>query len=178
MYSVVLMAALTTSGEVATWGRYDYWGGGCYGCYGCWGGYWGGWYGRYGYWGGYSGWVPYGYAYAPAYAGPVILTTSVTRIDAPTLESGLPDSVQLVVDLPADALLFVNDKATNSTTARRVFSSPPLEPGSTYSYLLRAELQREGKTYQQTKKVLVRAGQETTTSFTESGIMQAARADR
>jgi len=172
------MAALTTSGEVPTWGRHGYWGGSCYGCYGCWGGYWGGWYGCYGCWGGYSGWVPYGYAYAPVYAAPVIVTTSVTRIDAPTLESRSPDSVQLVVDLPADALLFVNDKATKTTAGHRVFNSPPLEPGSTYSYLLRAELQREGGTYQQTKKVFVRAGQETTATFTESGIMQAARADR
>jgi uncharacterized protein (TIGR03000 family) len=55
MYSVVLMAALTTGTDLPDWGRR----GGCHGCYGCWGGCYGGWGGGcYGGWGGgcYGGW--------------------------------------------------------------------------------------------------------------------------
>ena len=158
------------------WGRHGCWGGGCYGCYGCygcWGGYWGGWYGCYGCWGCYGGWGGgYGYAYAaPVYAAPVIMTASATSFETPTLASPPTDTARVVVDLPADAKLFVNDQPTKSTAARRVFQSPRLDPGSKYSYLLRAELQRNGKRYEQTKKVSVRGGQETAASFTESDIM-------
>jgi uncharacterized protein (TIGR03000 family) len=182
MYSMVLMAALSTGGDVPAWGRH-----GCHGgwggCYGCWGGCygcWGGCYGCYGCWGGYGGWgTGYGYAYAaPIYAAPAIMTASATRIAAPMMAALPPDAARIVVDLPADARLFVDGQPTKSTASRRVLQSPGLEPGSRYSYLLRAELQRDGKKYQQTKKVAVRAGQETTASFSEPGILQTAQAGR
>jgi uncharacterized protein (TIGR03000 family) len=82
------------------------------------------------------------------------------------------------VNLPADARLFVNDQPTKSTTARRILQSPSLEPGSAYSYLLRAEIQREGRKYQQVKKVGVRAGQEAAVTFSEEGLLQTAQAGR
>jgi len=80
--------------------------------------------------------------------------------------------------LPSDARLFVDDEPTTSTSAQRVFESPDLEARNNYSYMLRAELQRDGQTYQQTKKIFVRAGRETMTSFSELGIMQTAQARR
>jgi uncharacterized protein (TIGR03000 family) len=82
------------------------------------------------------------------------------------------------VNLPADAKLFVDDQPTLSMTARRLLQSPNLEPGSTYSYLLRAELEREGRKYQQVKQVDVRAGREAVATFSEEGILQTARAGR
>jgi uncharacterized protein (TIGR03000 family) len=83
MYSMVLMMALTGSGDVPDWGRrggcHGCWGGchGCWGgCHGCWGGCYGCWGGCYGCWGGcwggcYGGArVAWGGGYAmPAYAG-------------------------------------------------------------------------------------------------------------
>jgi len=185
MYSVVLMAALSTGGDAPAFGRHGCWGGGCWGCYGCcgcWGGCWGG---CYGCWGCYGGWGGgYGYAYAapvyggygyasasPLYAAPVIMTASAASYETPTVAPPPTDAARVVVDLPADAKLFVNDQPTKSTAARRVFQSPRLDPGSRYSYLLRAELQRDGKKYEQTKKISVRPGQETTASFTESDIL-------
>lgn len=85
MYSMVLMAALTTGTDLPDWGRrggccgcYGGWGGcyggwgGCYGgwggCYGGWGGCYGGWGGGYGGWGGYARWG-YGYGGYGAYGG-------------------------------------------------------------------------------------------------------------
>jgi uncharacterized protein (TIGR03000 family) len=82
------------------------------------------------------------------------------------------------VNLPAEAKLFVDDQPTNSTTASRLLESPRLKRGNTYSYLLRAEIQREGTKYQQVKKVDVRAGQKTAVTFSEEGILQTARAGR
>jgi len=66
-----------------------------------------------------------------------------------------------VVNLPADARLIVNGSTTRSTTARRVFVSPPLEPGGTYYYTLRAEITRGGETLATTRQVSVRPGQQT-----------------
>jgi uncharacterized protein (TIGR03000 family) len=82
------------------------------------------------------------------------------------------------VNIPADAKLFVDNQPTKSTTASRMLQSPSLEPGTAYSYAFRAEIQREGRTYQQTQKVDVHAGQEAVVTFSEEGIVQTARAGR
>jgi uncharacterized protein (TIGR03000 family) len=104
------------------------------------------------------------------------MTASANRIEAPPVQAP-PNSATLVVELPSDAKLFVDDKPTKSTSAsRRVFQSPSLEPGNKYSYVLRAELERDGKKYRQTKTIAVRAGQKTTASFAELGTVQTARA--
>jgi uncharacterized protein (TIGR03000 family) len=104
MYSMVLLAALTTATDTPDFGRGGCcgcrggWGGwgGCHGCYGGWGGCYGGWGGCYGGWGGcyggcggcYGGWGGYGswagsgglgYTYAsavPSYASPVRLASN------------------------------------------------------------------------------------------------------
>ncbi|HEV3116262.1 MAG TPA: TIGR03000 domain-containing protein [Gemmataceae bacterium] len=188
MYSVVLMAALSTGGEVPAFGRHGChgcWGccGGCWGCHGCCGGCWGccggccggcwgccgGCHGCCGgCWGGYGGG---GYHHGGGRRADVGTTRYIAK--APQAKPAT-----IVVDLPSDARLFVDDEPTTSTSARRVFESPKLEARNNYSYMLRAELQRDGQTYQQTKKIFVRAGRETMTSFSELGIMQTAQARR
>jgi uncharacterized protein (TIGR03000 family) len=82
------------------------------------------------------------------------------------------------VNIPADARLFVDNQPTKSTTARRVLQSPSLQPGTAYSYVFRAEIQREGRAYQQTQKVDVRAGKEAVVTFSEEGIVQTVQAGR
>lgn len=108
MYSMVLMAALTTGTDMPDWGRRGgccgCWGGGWGGCYGCYGGYgWGGCYGGYGWggrgwggggwgggwggggWGG-GGWGGWGYVYAPTvptYVAPAALVTNTPAITSP-----------------------------------------------------------------------------------------------
>jgi uncharacterized protein (TIGR03000 family) len=185
MYSIVLMAAMTTGGEVPDFGRR---GGGCCGCYG--GGYgrygggygcYGGGYGRgygcyggggYGCWGGYGGYGGYrggyggygGYAgspYAPnmfgvSYGPPVGYT-----VQAPPTTTAPPGvaPATFVVNLPADAKLTVEGRPTTSTSSRRVFVSPPLRPGQTYSYSLDAQVTRDGQTQTVHRDLPVRAGQ-------------------
>jgi uncharacterized protein (TIGR03000 family) len=63
-----------------------------------------------------------------------------------------------MVRLPADARLFIDDEPTVSTSATRVFVSPPLPGNKEYFYTLRAEAVRDGQTVQQTQVVPVRAG--------------------
>jgi uncharacterized protein (TIGR03000 family) len=67
----------------------------------------------------------------------------------------------LVVTLPADARLTVDNTPTRLTSAKRVFNSPPLQPGRTYRYTLKAEIVRDGQTLTTSRDVTVRAGQET-----------------
>jgi uncharacterized protein (TIGR03000 family) len=67
----------------------------------------------------------------------------------------------IVVSLPADAKLTIDDAATRSTSANRRFVSPALERGQEYFYTLKAEIVRDGQTLTTNKRVAVRAGQET-----------------
>lgn len=71
----------------------------------------------------------------------------------------------LVVTLPENAKLVIDEHSTVSTAATRVFSTPVLEPGKEYFYTLKAEITREGRVETATKRVAVRAGQLTRTTI-------------
>ena len=72
-----------------------------------------------------------------------------------------PAPAVMRVTLPADAKLTINGSATQSTSARRVFVSPPLPAGKIFQYTLQAEFIRAGKTITIARDVSVRAGRET-----------------
>jgi uncharacterized protein (TIGR03000 family) len=67
----------------------------------------------------------------------------------------------LVVRLPENAELTVDNEATVSTSATRVLTSPPLEQGKDYNYTLRATVVQDGHTQTVSQLVTVRAGEET-----------------
>jgi uncharacterized protein (TIGR03000 family) len=203
MYSVVLMAALTTGVDLPDRGRHGgccgcY--GGCMGCYGgggmscygggmgCYGGgmgcYGGGGMGCYGgggmgcYGGGMGmmggGMGCYGGG-GMGYGGGTILqggtTTQPSGERAPQPkqrrdESMVPAPATIVVDLPADAKLLIDNEATSSTGANRVFQSPTLNPGKEYQYTLTAQVVRDGKSVKAEKVVTVKAGQATSVALT------------
>jgi uncharacterized protein (TIGR03000 family) len=71
----------------------------------------------------------------------------------------------ILVSLPADAKLFVDDAATTSTTASRTFVTPALENGKTYGYTLKAEVVRDGKVVSTAKQIEVRAGATSTVTL-------------
>jgi uncharacterized protein (TIGR03000 family) len=92
-----------------------------------------------------------------------------------TTSRGLPPNIaRIVVDLPADAKLYVDDQPMQSTSSRRVFRTPILEPEQTYYYDLRAEMVRDGKAYTQSKRILVRAGEEMRVGLGDQGLMAVA----
>jgi uncharacterized protein (TIGR03000 family) len=205
MYSVVLMAALSTGGSAPDFchGHHGYagyvssnctgcyggsyygygYGLGCYGyanyCGGCWGGYGGGWgwgggaidyncfgcHGCYGCYGGFgcSGFNPYG----PNPAAPEMIPAP--KPDEKGGKGGTgsvaPDRAKVIVQLPAGAKLYVDDQAIKTTSDSQSFNTPRLEPGQTYYYEVRAEAVRDGKTVVESKRILVRAGQEVSVAF-------------
>jgi uncharacterized protein (TIGR03000 family) len=162
-------------------GGYGCWGSG-YGCYGsCYGGggCWGSGYASWGCWGGYAwGGFPYGTGWGLADATPVLITvpgrpaTAVAQAayynpgNAPVTAAAQPaagtpgsDRAALVVHLPANAKLTVDNTPTNATSDTRRFVTPPLERGATYRYVLKAELDRNGQKATASRNVEVRAGE-------------------
>jgi uncharacterized protein (TIGR03000 family) len=72
---------------------------------------------------------------------------------------------RLLIDLPADAKLYVDGQLTTSTNANRVFTTPALQSGLTYYYDLKAEVTRDGLTHAESKRIIVRSGDSIHTSF-------------
>lgn len=80
-------------------------------------------------------------------------------------EVSAPAPAHVVVKLPKDARLFVDDTACPLTSATRSFDTPELSPGQAYYYTLKAEVTRDGRAVTESKRVVVRAGEETVVEF-------------
>lgn len=104
---------------------------------------------------GYSG--CWGNSYAGYSAWPTVVA------QAPP--AAAPQKATVIVDLPADADLYVDGIKANVTSARRKVVSPPLQAGLDYVYTLKAEALRDGKPVTQTKQVTIRAGAVTQVRF-------------
>jgi uncharacterized protein (TIGR03000 family) len=79
----------------------------------------------------------------------------------PPEEVRAPAPATVIVTLPVDAALTIDDTPTRARAARRTFVSPPLDPGQTYHYTLKAEAMRGGKAVTATQRIDVRAGRAT-----------------
>lgn len=71
----------------------------------------------------------------------------------------------LAVNVPDDAKIFVNGTATTSTGASRQYVSRDLQAGFNYTYEVKAEVVRDGKTVEQVKSISLRAGQTAELAF-------------
>jgi uncharacterized protein (TIGR03000 family) len=224
MYSVVLMMAMTSGGDLPDLGHrhggccggytsccggygYSCCGGYAYGGYSCCGGYvdycgccGGGRHHRHGCCGGYSccgGYYYSGYSCCGCCGG-VIYTGGTTVITEPGKpgpepikkpdsdkkpevapppkpEATGPAPATIIVSLPADATLSIDDAATTSTSSLRVFTSPVLPLGRDFHYTLKAELTRDGKAVTLSKDVTVRAGEESRVNLNEGAASVASR---
>jgi uncharacterized protein (TIGR03000 family) len=77
-----------------------------------------------------------------------------------------PTRARLIVELPADAKLYIDGQAMKTTSALRSFNTPELEPGQLYYYEVKAEVLRDGKPVSQTKRVILKAGEVVRAGFT------------
>jgi uncharacterized protein (TIGR03000 family) len=119
--------------------------------------------------------------YAPSYQAPVQEQAPTPPAPGPSSEPAAPaanppaayhptygpmrDSALLSVKVPADAKVFVNDRATTSTGSDREFVSRDLANGARYNYEVRAEFVRDGKPVVETKSVQLTAGQTAALDF-------------
>ena len=152
MYSVVLMMAMTTGGQTADLGRHH---GGCCGetahC--------GGRHHRGGC-GESAGCGTCGSAGGCATCGASYGGCATCASGACSVASADPTAATIVVSLPADAKLMIDDQPTTSTSDHRVFVSPSLTAGKDFTYTLKAEIAVNGKPMVVSKVVTVRAGEE------------------
>jgi uncharacterized protein (TIGR03000 family) len=74
---------------------------------------------------------------------------------------------EIVVHLPADAKLYVDNVACPLTSAKRTFKTPELEPGKKYFYILRAEVVQNGQTVSESLRVFLTPGQQVQAEFTK-----------
>ena len=66
---------------------------------------------------------------------------------------------RVVVRVPADAKVYLQDQPMSLSGRVRRFVSPALRPGAEYNYTVRVEIERDGKTLSKTTDARVRAGQ-------------------
>lgn len=82
------------------------------------------------------------------------------------LRSGVPFNRGLiVVSLPADARLFLDNLPSAVGANLRSFISPELEVGKNYFYTVRVEVERGGKTLTESQRVYFQPGREVRVSF-------------
>jgi uncharacterized protein (TIGR03000 family) len=176
-------------GSSGSWGSY----GGSSGSWGSYGGHWGhkhwrhagyggssgGSYGSWGSSGGSSGsWGSSGgssggsYYYAPmeVQPAPSAPVPSGEAPPAPAPAPGTSTSIQssdglLAVSVPEDAKIYVNGQATTSTGSQRQYVSRNLAAGNSYSYEVRAEVVRDGRTVEQVRQVELRSGETARLAF-------------
>ncbi len=188
MYSMVLMAAIATSGDAASfhWRSHGCCGGapvvvraapaihtvGCYGCTGCSGcsgpvvrhgcsctGCFG------------SSWSCTGCCGGGCCGGLVTWATparvappmAAPEHAAPKADEKKPASIEL--ELPADASLFVDGRAVPGSGKTRAFATPELPAGRTFFYDMAAEILVDGAAVRQEIRVVVTAGETLKHSF-------------
>ena len=155
-----------------------------YGCAGCAGwsagvGCYGGWYGsgwgaglapgmtgNYECWGGHGCYGSSGYMGCAGYQSAVSSpeTIPAPRVDTAT-SSRAPDRARLTVELPRDAKLYIDGQLMKSSAEQRTFNTPRLDRRQTYYYEVKAEAVRDGKPVTESKRVLVRAGEDVKVAF-------------
>ncbi len=75
----------------------------------------------------------------------------------------------VVVNLPADARLYVEKHLMTLTGTTRAFRTPDLAPGSKYNYTIRMEVERGGKMIEKTENITIEPGKRTQVSFADPG---------
>jgi uncharacterized protein (TIGR03000 family) len=78
-------------------------------------------------------------------------------------EASAPAAVTLKA--PSDAIVTVNGQRATRTRPEETLYTPNLKPGHTYTYVFKAQLDRDGQTQTRTRRVVVRAGQQATVDF-------------
>jgi uncharacterized protein (TIGR03000 family) len=90
----------------------------------------------------------------------------------PDAPAGGANTARIHVDLPPGAALFVEGKPW---AGRRTIQTPPLAAGQTHYYLLRVEVDRDGRRETRTREVAFRAGQDVTVRFPDPPAANVAR---
>jgi len=78
---------------------------------------------------------------------------------------------RLIVEVPADAKLYIDDQAMRTNAEVRSFQTPDLDQGQAYYYIVRAEMVRDGQPVSETRRVTVKAGEVSRVQFREGDMI-------
>jgi uncharacterized protein (TIGR03000 family) len=184
--SLVGLTVLASAGTVQAQ-RFGYWGGrGYYPQSGYYNSYYGGrgfrpyydtYYQGYGYNHSLDYYYPPGYVIDPAYdTPPMAVTPRVVQSFYPTVEAA-PVATMTVVVPTANAQVWFGGTPTTQQGTERVFHSPALTPGKTFTYTIKARWMENGKAREGTRQVDVQAGKSFTVNFRESPVETAPAPD-
>jgi uncharacterized protein (TIGR03000 family) len=81
-------------------------------------------------------------------------------------DGGGNQAVLLTFRVPVDAQVWIEGTNTTEQGSVRQFISPPLHPNRDYVYSVRVRYQRDGQEVDQTRNVIVRAGDSVQLNFT------------
>lgn len=144
-------------GSHGSWGSYgshgSYGSYGSYGSHGSWGSH-GSSGGSWGSYGSYGSHGSYGYSYSARSYGGYAANTATTSQKA-----------TLNVQVPENAVVLVNGHRTTSTGTSRRYTTPALDASQTYSFVIKAQLEQDGATLEETKTVRLTAGGSRSVSF-------------
>jgi uncharacterized protein (TIGR03000 family) len=110
----------------------------------------------------------YGYDYVPDPNDPDLPPVPWDASEKDVVAVAKPsDNIGRVrIRVPEGARLWVDGQATKQTGSQREFETPPLQPGSTYQYSIKAQWSKDGQTVERTLPVRVRANRTTAVDFT------------
>lgn len=112
----------------------------------------------------YYGYDPYYYRYDPGYY--YYYSSPRTYYYSEPIATEAPSNAALVnVRIPARAELWFGGDKTTQAGSLRQFVTPPLDPGRSYAYELRARWQEGGQLVDRTRKITVHAGDRLTVDF-------------
>jgi uncharacterized protein (TIGR03000 family) len=108
---------------------------------------------------------PYYYPYSPPVSFVAYLQTRRVA-NHPNLQP-VPEAqpCTLQVRVPSEADVWVEGEKTSQTGPQREFSSPPLQAGKSYTYIVRARWVEAGREVEQFKPVTLQAGGVASVSF-------------
>ncbi len=144
-----------------------------YNCYGGGGLYAGIGYAGFGAYGNFGNYGMYPYLGAPAFAPPIvgIQPADGAQLDTkpiptkPLSEAAPSGAASILVRVPAEARVFINNYQMKSTSTERLFKSPELEPGRDYYYTIRVVVEKDGKPIEESRRVVIRAGETSRLAF-------------
>jgi uncharacterized protein (TIGR03000 family) len=128
----------------------------------------------------YCSWYPcyggcacpdYGFDTVPPPPAPPVKEpkTGPERAPKPSEGASVAPGARLIVEVPADARLYIHDHLMEGSGSRRAFVTPALKAGQTYYYVMRADVTRDGKVRSETRRVEVKAGDTAQASFAGLG---------
>ena len=103
---------------------------------------------------------PLTYSQAPTATTPPTVVVAAKPIEMPT-----PSVANISIEMPANAKVFVDGQFISGSGEKRQFHTPALPKGQAYFYDVKAEIEVNGKTEVEEKRVVLKAGDELKESF-------------